>query len=256
MDPMISELRLFSGQKVPEITGMQPSTEDLLRTSAYSALFSIVMNTFGGDWNTFGVPDLQNFSINKQKFMFLICTDRGLYPVGSGDDLLLGQIYLFPKGARIRVEGLMPCEGQMLSVSQYTDLFEVIGTRFGGEGTGTFALPDLREGIFGEQQDKVMPLIAVNGVTPEYYDSYGGQFISEVRLFAFDHTKYASDLPGWIPCDGRELSVVEHQALHSRVGYMYGGQSERSFAMPTLDTVGLADGKVWFGIAKVGMYPV
>ena len=36
------------------------------------------------------------------------------------------------------------CEGQVLPISQYTALFALIGTTYGGNGTTTFALPDLR----------------------------------------------------------------------------------------------------------------
>lgn len=35
-------------------------------------------------------------------------------------------------------------QGQLLSISQYQDLFNQIGTTFGGDGIGTFALPDLQ----------------------------------------------------------------------------------------------------------------
>jgi len=36
------------------------------------------------------------------------------------------------------------CEGQLLSISQYDALFNLIGTTYGGDGITTFALPDLR----------------------------------------------------------------------------------------------------------------
>lgn len=36
------------------------------------------------------------------------------------------------------------CNGQLLSVSEYPALFSLLGTRFGGDGTDTFGLPDLR----------------------------------------------------------------------------------------------------------------
>ena len=38
----------------------------------------------------------------------------------------------------------MSLEGQLLSISQYTALFSLLGTTFGGDGRTTFALPDLR----------------------------------------------------------------------------------------------------------------
>jgi microcystin-dependent protein len=36
------------------------------------------------------------------------------------------------------------CEGQLLAISQYTALFSILGTIYGGDGRTTFALPDLR----------------------------------------------------------------------------------------------------------------
>jgi microcystin-dependent protein len=39
------------------------------------------------------------------------------------------------------------CDGQLLPISEFTDLFELIGTTYGGDGENTFALPDLRSRI-------------------------------------------------------------------------------------------------------------
>ena len=36
------------------------------------------------------------------------------------------------------------CNGQILSIAQNTALFSLLGTTYGGNGTSTFALPDLR----------------------------------------------------------------------------------------------------------------
>lgn len=36
------------------------------------------------------------------------------------------------------------CDGSLLAVSENTELFDVIGTTYGGDGQETFALPDLR----------------------------------------------------------------------------------------------------------------
>lgn len=36
------------------------------------------------------------------------------------------------------------CNGQILSISQYSALFSLLGTTYGGNGQTTFALPDLR----------------------------------------------------------------------------------------------------------------
>lgn len=36
------------------------------------------------------------------------------------------------------------CQGQSMSIAEYTPLFSIIGTTYGGDGQVTFALPDLR----------------------------------------------------------------------------------------------------------------
>lgn len=40
--------------------------------------------------------------------------------------------------------GWLPCEGQLVDVKKYKDLFAALGTLYGGDGTSKFALPDLR----------------------------------------------------------------------------------------------------------------
>ena len=40
--------------------------------------------------------------------------------------------------------GWMFCEGQLIPISEYETLFNLIGTTYGGDGQSTFALPDLR----------------------------------------------------------------------------------------------------------------
>jgi microcystin-dependent protein len=54
----------------------------------------------------------------------------------------VGQIEAFPYGFAPR--GWQPCQGQLLAINQYTALFSLLGTTYGGNGIQTFALPDLR----------------------------------------------------------------------------------------------------------------
>lgn len=41
----------------------------------------------------------------------------------------------------------MFCQGQLLSIAEYTALFSLVGTTYGGDGQTTFGLPDLRSRI-------------------------------------------------------------------------------------------------------------
>jgi microcystin-dependent protein len=38
----------------------------------------------------------------------------------------------------------IPANGQILAISSYSALFSLMGTTYGGNGTTTFALPDMR----------------------------------------------------------------------------------------------------------------
>ena len=39
------------------------------------------------------------------------------------------------------------CNGQIMAISQNTQLFSLLGTQFGGNGTSNFALPNLQDSI-------------------------------------------------------------------------------------------------------------
>jgi microcystin-dependent protein len=54
----------------------------------------------------------------------------------------VGEIRMF--GGNFAPAGWMFCEGQLLPISNYETLFNLIGTTYGGDGQSTFALPDLR----------------------------------------------------------------------------------------------------------------
>lgn len=54
----------------------------------------------------------------------------------------LGQIMMF--GGNFAIRGWALCNGQLLPISQYSALFSILGTTYGGDGRTTFALPDLR----------------------------------------------------------------------------------------------------------------
>ncbi len=54
----------------------------------------------------------------------------------------VGEIRMF--GGNFAPAGWMFCEGQLIPISEYETLFNLIGTTYGGDGQSTFALPDLR----------------------------------------------------------------------------------------------------------------
>lgn len=54
----------------------------------------------------------------------------------------VGEIRIF--AGNFAPAGWMFCEGQLLPISEYETLFNLIGTTYGGDGQSTYALPDLR----------------------------------------------------------------------------------------------------------------
>ncbi|MGA7614705.1 MAG: tail fiber protein [Thermoanaerobaculia bacterium] len=54
----------------------------------------------------------------------------------------IGEIRMF--AGNFAPAGWMFCSGQLLPISEYDALFNLIGTTYGGDGQSTFALPDLR----------------------------------------------------------------------------------------------------------------
>ena len=54
----------------------------------------------------------------------------------------LGEIRMF--AANFAPQGWRLCDGALLNISDHRALFNLLDTRWGGDGTETFALPDLR----------------------------------------------------------------------------------------------------------------
>src|ERR1700761_303705 len=57
-------------------------------------------------------------------------------------EVFLGEVILV--AFNFTPNGYQNCSGQLLSITQNTALFALVGTIYGGDGTTTFALPDLR----------------------------------------------------------------------------------------------------------------
>ena len=54
----------------------------------------------------------------------------------------IGEIKIL--GFNFAPKGYQTCQGQLLSISQNTALFSLLGTTYGGNGSQTFGLPDLQ----------------------------------------------------------------------------------------------------------------
>jgi len=77
-------------------------------------------------------------------------------------DYLWGQLLLLPYWNDWAPRGTLKCEGQLLPIMDYQALYSLLGTKFGGNGTTTFALPDLRE----EAPEGTYYCIVTEGIYP------------------------------------------------------------------------------------------
>jgi microcystin-dependent protein len=81
-------------------------------------------------------------------------------------DVFVGQISLFAFDFAPR--GFAQCNGQIMQISQSQALFALIGVTYGGNGSTTFALPDLRGrvpiGYGTSAQSGQVPIGQVGGV--------------------------------------------------------------------------------------------
>lgn len=67
-------------------------------------------------------------------------TDTNTAVSGTSRTCYLGEIML----SSGPIAGSLPANGQLLSTSKFASLFQVLGTKYGGDGVTTFGVPDLR----------------------------------------------------------------------------------------------------------------
>ena len=97
----------------------------------------------------------------------------------------VGEIRMF--GGNFAPAGWMFCEGQLLPISEYETLFNLIGTTYGGDGQSTFALPDLRGRI---------PLHQGNGMILAETGGVEEVTLSVAQIPVHSHPLLASTGPG------------------------------------------------------------
>src|SRR3954462_15865428 len=99
----------------------------------------------------------------------------------------VGEIRMF--GGNFAPAGWMFCEGQLLPISEYETLFNLIGTTYGGDGQSTFALPDLRGRT---------PLHFGNGFVLAETGGVEEVTLTVPQIPAHTHAMLASTVPGTV----------------------------------------------------------
>ncbi len=197
-----------------------------------------------------------------------VINSEGVYPSGNLTLNSLGVVSAFTGNFAPGDE--LFCDGQLLQISQFSALFNLIGTTYGGDGVTTFALPDLRgrdivgagSGFtLGEQVGAAnVTLTNANsplgsdapvdaqqpGLVMNYYIALQGIFPSQgTSGNSSQQTPYLgqivacaetiNDPSGWALCDGQLLAINQNQALFALLGTTYGGNGLTTFALPNLE---------------------
>jgi microcystin-dependent protein len=90
----------------------------------------------------------------------------------------------------------MFCEGQILAISEFATLFNLIGTTYGGDGQSTFALPDLRGRV---------PIHFGNGFTQAETGGAETVTLTVPQMPAHTHTLLGTSANGTSPNPGGNL---------------------------------------------------
>lgn len=96
-------------------------------------------------------------------------------------DQYLGEIRMV--GFNFPPVGWAQCAGQLLSISQNSALFSILGTNYGGDGKTTFGLPNFQA---------VSPMGYGNGagLTPRYWGDTGGEYsvtLQQLQMASHNH---------------------------------------------------------------------
>lgn len=107
-------------------------------------------------------------------------TDGSIAPVGS--------IVIW--GSEDIPENYLKCEGQILSREEYSSLFNVIGTTFGeGDGTTTFALPDMRNYVVVGMSDDT----DINAIGKKYGEKTHTLTVNEIPAHYHNQRIYSNN---------------------------------------------------------------
>lgn len=195
-----------------------------------------------------------------------VVNPTGIFPSrdsgGNATGDMLGFVYDF--AGNFAPGKTIIAQGQLLSLSQNTALFSLLGNNYGGNGTNNFALPNLAgRAIIGTDSgiqpgqttgsatvtltaaqlppvpqpfNNVQPSLPLTTLiaTGGYYPSQGGgsgtsSFIGQIANFA---GSFAPN--GWAVANGQLLSIEQNVVLFSIIGTAYGGDGVNTFALPNL----------------------
>lgn len=138
------------------------------------------------------------------------------------DNPFIGAIVLFCGNFAPR--GWALCDGQLLPISQWTALFSILGTTYGGNGQTTFGLPDLRG------RAPIHPGQG-QGLSPYSLGEIGGA--ETVSLTIQNLPAHTHLLMGDNTANGKEAPGPNHVIGLSPTDKMYSGNNPNTNMAPT-----------------------
>ncbi|WP_217989993.1 InlB B-repeat-containing protein [Paenibacillus sp. 7523-1] len=239
-EPYLGEIRLFPYSAIPR--GWMPARGQSMSITQNTALYSLLGNNFGGDGKTtFSLPNLSGAAPDGMGYYLAL---NGIFPsrdesiYGAGPSVL-GEVRLFPY--RFTPPGWLALNGQEVSTSTYSDLYQMIGTTYGGDGSTTFKLPNMPKMndiiYYGISTDPTQR--AENGTGDEYI----GEIIPMLVSLPTNH---------WIPANGLTLPINQNQPLFSLLGTRFGGDGQVNFNVPNLNS---SQSAFVYYVANTGVFP-
>ncbi|MBS2038831.1 tail fiber protein [bacterium] len=248
MNGALGEIRLFAGPQIPmnwqECNGLQ------LPVAANQELVSILFPSQLESSFIFlpNLAPLQSVSFSSQGMPYMLCVS-GSWPLAGAMEGMLGEIRLWA-GQLLIPQNWAVCDGALLNISEYQELYSVLGHRYGGDGQQTFALPALKA------QPGALYILCITGAFPtSAADSDSAPVevsLAEVRLWAGSFVPAGFAVltnPSFYP-------ISQNTLLFDIIDYTYGVGPDASFQLPQLEPLPAQPGtSVSYIFAVQGLYP-
>lgn len=219
MDNYLSEIRAFAFPFVPR--GWLPCDGRSLPVATNLALYHLIGNTYGGDGNTFKLPDLrERVTIgNGPAYPYFAQGGEERHPLTENE---MPRHTHQAVASTINRDSATPQGHYWPADSGYTK-----------ESNAAMSDDALALVGYGKGHDNMSPYqaiiyaIATGGIFPS--GRFGGGYLGSIKLFP---GKVESE--DCVPCDGRVLPIASHTALFTLLGSSYGGDGKTTFALPDL----------------------
>ncbi|MFT3812836.1 MAG: tail fiber protein [Acidovorax sp.] len=134
-------------------------------------------------------------------------------PAYAGSSPYVGELMMF--GGNFCPAGWLMADGSVLSVNQYSTLYAVLGTAYGGDGQATFNLPNLQgRAPVGQGQGRGLSPIALG-------DTGGAEAVTLTigQMPAHNHgTATANAATTATPATGRVLAQAQNAGAYAPAG--------------------------------------